>query len=412
MLRNLTVLFLISMPALLAALRAHSSRVIATQFVQLHASSCMLPTIASSAHFPFANIFGSLWKHVVGTVDAGLVAQCRKVLFPRSDMNQVRSEIILQIANGRKESIVEALRAKGTDRIESIPRLPADRKVVLLAEVAAAAEEWRRAIDAVENRIVSHRQGGHVLLQAARRSHGATAGHENAANPNITVMARGAADKERGITHEEAVLEWARQRWPAPGYEILAHAQAYPVVGEPGLVAGMKAEYDALVVDSAQQLTVVVEAKAGGALFDDLAKMLTAREAMVVRGAIHVRCGKQKHAQQKRLLRVPSDPHICYVFGDNGSFEDIASRSMQMTMKYKLLDRCLAMSSKLDGDAGGQLKLTEGDAGVVASFDAGQVASIQEQADAMSAEVTALLQAGAVSFWGRGEACPSTSRLY
>ena len=118
-------------------------------------------------------------------------------------------------------------------------------------------------------------------------------------------MARGAADKERGITHEEAVLEWARQRWPAPGYEILAHAQAYPVVGEPGLVAGMKAEYDALVVDSAQQLTVVVEAKAGGALFDDLAKMLTAREAMVVRGAIHVRCGKQKHAQQKLIPVAP-----------------------------------------------------------------------------------------------------------
>jgi hypothetical protein len=198
------------------------------------------------AHWVFKpeDAFSPLWKATLGDVDES-VMRAMAMAWPKLGRQQVRAKLATTLATDGPDAVVRLSRAH-RDRLaakwEGMPRLPADRLAVLLAEADETGAQLSTSLGRLHHGLAGGGYGVQMLQQLASQLDVAD---EAAASSKRQ-------DKEaglRGRRHEEDVLEWVGQQWPAPVYRVLGPCSLVSPARElGGDVRGVKQEFDAVVL--------------------------------------------------------------------------------------------------------------------------------------------------------------------
>ena len=393
---------------------------------------------------PLEELVSPLWRWMIAariepTRERELVAACSK-LWPSATRERLRAELISYIDSGREAELVAALHAHSLQKIDAIgPKLPAPRRAVLMAAATESATMLRATLTDVGRRVGEHPRGGPLLFAVARHAVATSPPVDAPSAISRQISARGAA---RGERHEQAATAWACAQWPS--CKVLDGCYVVREDEATSLGAGVKGEFDALVIlpldrehasleadappgchtgaarslDGCERnptrgsptamadarLVAVVEAKAGGSIFNDVAKMLKVRdELMRPATSLVVRHGKRKEDALWRLHVGSDPPHVAYVFGSPGSFEEIVARSMRPVLSRALLEREIAAAASA-GDAG--LPITHcpahehGHLCATVMFSPSRVAAQQSRVNEFEEALLSLQSNQLTSFWG------------
>lgn len=356
----------------------------------------LAPTHASCSA---AEALNPLWKHAVaaslGTREADLMKACKK-LWPTHDRNDIKCKLAVYLADGRNDELVGALHTVSLDKIEAMgPKLPGHRREALQQQALALADTWRGTLSAIADELDSHDRGGALLFALARHIQGARNGQAGLSRQSSQDGNR------RGASHEDAVVAWAAERWPE--HSVLSNCFIVADADGRPPKSGVKGEFDVLVVSDAEGddedgvIVAVVEAKAGPTCYDDVPRMLGARDAFLSAGArVSIRHDVGGHERRLRV-RDGMPPEIVYVYGCAGEFAQIASRSVSVALAPALLDKEAEAAARA-GDVGAPFEVCDGGREVHVKFDPLRVAQQQAHIE----QFLRMVQDLNPSFWGRG----------
>ena len=322
-------------------------------------------------------VLGCLWKHFLAPLEGKLLIAYSK-LRPNLSSILIKADILKRLASdsdGPLLQVAEKLREAAVQRVNSMARLPPARRDTLLAEADSAASAHLAAmhmmravlLDATLN-AVPFAQLGTLMLESPAGVAAICAEEEEASREKVSGIAlppfpirspsceQAQHAAKRGSDHEDSVLEWARARWPA--HEVLPSSYVIGAdASRAGVGGGFKLEFDAMVLSATSELVAVVEAKAGGPLYTDIPKLLSARDRwMRPQDTVTVRIGRRSDGATVRLRVGAKAPLLVYVLGSgrDGTLADSISRSARLCESQRLLEAqlwCADASHKLRGDA-------------------------------------------------------------
>ena len=351
------------------------------------------PLAPSTAHVSAEDVIGNSWRLIIADtplptvtnklrlLPALLAALRRHESCPSSEID-VKAELLIELHCDTPPTpllaeLAAGVAANAVAHVDAMPpTLPDERRAALLEEARATHARTLACVATLREQCAPRLWPAPALLNSL-------ALELRAQRAEPTTPSRSASaelDATRGRAQEAAALEWARERWPPPCTVLASCELCGPQAGK-----GVKAEFDALVVESGR-IAWIVEAKAGSAcLVDDLPRLLAARKVLAAAAAVDVRVGRG----DVERLAVPAPPALAYVIGAAESFDDAFTRSAAASTRGALVDRMMRASgsdmSWLTPSVGG---------GASATFSAEAVAECQQRLDALAAEVRALGERG------------------
>ena len=150
-------------------------------------------------------------------------------------------------------------------------------------------------------------------------------------------------------------MEWARARWA--GFEVLSSCYLVGPDANRATEGGFKLELDGLVLSDRAEVVAVIEAKAGTSLYDDIPKLLAARDRWMQPCArVKVRIGRSKDGARSLMVGAER-PLVVYVMGGSvgrgpTSFVDLLSRSAFICERQRMLEtelRCWRVAGSSHG---------------------------------------------------------------
>ena len=249
--------------------------------------------------FRTEDAFSPLWGATIGPLPPSLLqAVCGA--WPALARQQVRARLALTLRAGGEVAIARLAR-EHTERLaakwEEMPRLPAERKALLIQQAEQSGAELGAALKVLHSQLSCRNHGVQMLCQLAARL-------DVQDETGLAQRCDGVAAGVRGRMHEESAIRWAREQWPEDRYRVVGSCC---VIGDAlqlnRAFRGVKQEFDAIVVaraacsdgrgaatgvdtedackwghrDNGDTVVAIVEAKAGVSLFSDLPKLLAFR---------------------------------------------------------------------------------------------------------------------------------------
>lgn len=329
----------------------------------------------------------------VGHVRVRLLSDLRSVVNPALTESQVKAELML-FFHGYDDEVQRLLIATEENRaakIEAIPRLPKERREVMLEEARRVAAAAIVGLNSLRER-----------LQKAGRLEGlpetlpAMVAAQREARPSDTQ-----AGAMRGRAHEEAALRWARGHWAGEGYKLIE--SCYPQLEGRGDARrypdrGLKLEFDGVVLGPGSRLVAVIEAKAGCNLYKDLPKLLEVRKHWLQPGTSlrlqqRHRNGLPAARDTPELVAADQTTHMAYVFG-TCSPKDILASAIPVEAGLMLAASCSRRMPPVEmADADGKY------ASVHVDFDGDIVAACQDRLNSFESLLSELMEAGELSLW-------------
>ena len=212
------------------------------------------------------------------------------------------------------------------------PSLPDERRAALLEEARATHARTLACVATLREQCAPRIWPDPALLNSlalelrAQRAEPTTPARSASAVLDATAVAR------KSLRRSSGRASAGRRRGCAVSR---AASCARPQAGK-----GVKAEFDALVVESGR-IAWIVEAKAGSAcLVDDLPRLLAARKVLAAAEAVDVRVGRGGVER----LAVPAAPALAYVIGAAESFDDAFARSAAASTRGALVDGMMRAS--------------------------------------------------------------------
>lgn len=213
------------------------------RFVQL---SDVPQRIKMPAHWVFKpeDAFSPLWKATLGDVDEPVI-RAMSMAWPKLGRQELRAKLATALSTGGSDAVARLARAH-RDRLaarwKGMPRLPAARLAVLLAEADVAGAELSKSLGRLHAGLTGGGYGVQMLQQLAVQLDVA----DEAAG---SAKRQGAEAGLRGKRHEEAVLRWVSEQWPGPTNRVLGPCFLVSPARElGGAVRGVKQEFDAVVL--------------------------------------------------------------------------------------------------------------------------------------------------------------------
>eukprot|EP00927_Polykrikos_kofoidii_P003062 TRINITY_DN11216_c0_g1_i1.p1 TRINITY_DN11216_c0_g1~~TRINITY_DN11216_c0_g1_i1.p1 ORF type:complete len:397 (-),score=99.00 TRINITY_DN11216_c0_g1_i1:124-1314(-) len=284
----------------------------------------------------------------------------------------------------------------GEERVRGLPRLPEERARVMLEDARRVPQAVMDHLSSLRERLAANSAFPVAMptwlpsIVEGGRSQADTSGQEGNA---------------RGQCHEMFAEQWARtRRWSgvcggedgeeenADGEEILSSCFIVGVRRD----AGVKQEFDSVVVDRDGRVVAIVEAKAGAKVYQDFSKLLEARDTFFPPGS-KPKMKEGKSGPVREFFVGDAPPHLAYVFGSSENLDRIVEQSASFAEVGIMLKDELSVTPLQE------LRLTVKTKPVcraVVDFSASPRERCRKRLGIFFSHICQLAAAGEVSFWG------------